>query len=115
MSDSIIPQLILEFYIDDLSIMYKSLYRLSMWEIDSQKLERGVRMKKDWRRVLSSVLGVTTAFTTLFQAGNFASIEAQAADVKVDKTVKLSPANASVFNDTDGDGFGEFQGFGTSL
>ena len=72
-------------------------------------------MKKEWRRVLSTVLGVTTAFSTLFQAGSLTSIEAQAADVKVDKTVKLSPANASVFNDTDGDGFGEFQGFGTSL
>lgn len=72
-------------------------------------------MKKDWRRVLSSILGVTVGVTTLFQAGSISSIEAQAADVKVDKTVKLSPAKASVFNDTDGDGFGEFQGFGTSL
>ena len=31
------------------------------------------------------------------------------------KTVKLRPGASSPFNDTDGDGLGEFQGFGTSL
>ncbi|MBP3198819.1 MAG: xylosidase/arabinofuranosidase, partial [Butyrivibrio sp.] len=72
-------------------------------------------MRKSIKRALSSVLGVTTALTTLFQAGGITTIEAQAVETNVDKTVKLSPANASVFNDTDGDGFGEFQGFGTSL
>ncbi|WP_029231365.1 Ig-like domain-containing protein [Butyrivibrio sp. VCB2006] len=72
-------------------------------------------MRKDWKKVLASVLGVTTAFTTLFQAGSLTGITAQAAEAKADKTVKLSPATASLFNDTDGDGFGEFQGFGTSL
>ena len=30
-------------------------------------------------------------------------------------TIKLEPDSHSTFNDTDGDGFGEFQGFGTSL
>ena len=72
-------------------------------------------MRKSIKRALSSVLGVTTALTTLFQAGGITTIEARAVETNVDKTVKLSPANASVFNDTDGDGFGEFQGFGTSL
>lgn len=72
-------------------------------------------MQRNWRRVLASVLGVTTAFTTAFTSGSAATVTTQAAEGKVDRTVKLSPAIASVFNDTDGDGFGEFQGFGTSL
>ncbi len=33
----------------------------------------------------------------------------------VDQTVKLQPWNASTFNDTNGDGLGEFEGWGTSL
>ena len=73
-------------------------------------------MHRNFRRILSTVLGVTTAFSTIVSSGSAFAVEAQAAEtVKVDKTVKLTPANASVFNDTDGDGFGEFQGFGTSL
>lgn len=38
----------------------------------------------------------------------------QAAD-SVDQTVRLQPWNASTFNDTNGDGLGEFEGWGTSL
>ncbi len=73
-------------------------------------------MHRNFRRILSTVLGVTIAFSTIVSSGSAFAVEAQAAEtVKVDKTVKLTPANASVFNDTDGDGFGEFQGFGTSL
>ena len=73
-------------------------------------------MKKSWRRVLSTALGFTMAVTTAFQTGAATQFEAGTVHAaEVDKTVKLSPANASVFNDTDGDGFGEFQGFGTSL
>ena len=33
----------------------------------------------------------------------------------VDQTVRLEPWNASTFNDTNGDGLGEFEGWGTSL
>ncbi len=73
-------------------------------------------MKKNWRGVLSTVLGVTTALSTVFTAGSTYAVTANAAEiVYADKVVKLSPAKASVFNDTDGDGLGEFQGFGTSL
>ena len=32
-----------------------------------------------------------------------------------DKTIVIDPSVHSVFNDTDGDGYGEFEGFGTSL
>ena len=39
---------------------------------------------------------------------------ARAAD-SVDQTVRLQPWNASAFNDTNGDGLGEFEGWGTSL
>lgn len=39
---------------------------------------------------------------------------ARAAD-SVDQTVRLQPWNASPFNDTNGDGLGEFEGWGTSL
>lgn len=40
--------------------------------------------------------------------------QVQAAD-NVDQTVRLQPWNASSFNDTNGDGLGEFEGWGTSL
>lgn len=35
--------------------------------------------------------------------------------VAVDQTVRLEPWDASTFNDTNGDGLGEFEGWGTSL
>lgn len=35
--------------------------------------------------------------------------------MEVSKTVKIDLTGASTFNDTDGDGYGEFQGWGTSL
>ena len=44
------------------------------------------------------------------------TVQAQAATTPtVDTTVKLKPAEASTFNDTNKDGLGEFQGWGTSL
>ncbi|MBR5635757.1 MAG: family 43 glycosylhydrolase [Pseudobutyrivibrio sp.] len=36
-------------------------------------------------------------------------------EVDYDTTIKLTPATNTRFNDTDGDSFGEFQGWGTSL
>lgn len=41
-------------------------------------------------------------------------VEVKAAG-SVDQTVRLQPWNASTFNDTNGDGLGEFEGWGTSL
>ena len=35
--------------------------------------------------------------------------------VAVAQTVRLEPWDASTFNDTNGDGLGEFEGWGTSL
>ena len=43
------------------------------------------------------------------------SVQAQAAGTEVDSTVKLKPTEASTFNDTNEDGLGEFEGWGTSL
>ena len=44
------------------------------------------------------------------------TVQVQAATTPtVDTTVKLKPAEASTFNDTNKDGLGEFQGWGTSL
>ena len=44
------------------------------------------------------------------------TVQAQAATTPtVDTTVKMKPAEASTFNDTNKDGLGEFQGWGTSL
>lgn len=44
------------------------------------------------------------------------TVQAQAATTpSVDTTVKLKPTEASTFNDTNNDGLGEFQGWGTSL
>ena len=36
-------------------------------------------------------------------------------ELEVTKTIKLDLSKAQTFNDTNGDGYGEFQGFGTSL
>ena len=36
-------------------------------------------------------------------------------DMEVARTIKVSKENVQTFNDTNGDGYGEFQGFGTSL
>ncbi len=60
------------------------------------------------------------AAAALFFTGlpvNGIGIQAQAEEIAatVDSTVKLQPTNASTFNDTNEDGLGEFEGWGTSL
>ena len=42
-------------------------------------------------------------------------VQIVSAATSVDSTVKLKPTEASIFNDTNGDGLGEFEGWGTSL
>lgn len=64
---------------------------------------------KGFRRGIAATAAVTLCLTSIPAAG----LHVQAADV--DQTVKLKPSAASVFNDTDGDGLGEFEGWGTSL
>ena len=62
------------------------------------------------KRVLSTILSATMFFTTV------GSTNVVAAENKsVDKVVRLDPTKASTFHDTNDDGLGEFEGFGTSL
>ena len=42
-------------------------------------------------------------------------IEETIANMEISRTIKLDTSNIQTFNDTNGDGYGEFQGFGTSL
>lgn len=42
-------------------------------------------------------------------------VQIVSAATSVDSTVKLKPTEVSIFNDTNGDGLGEFEGWGTSL
>ena len=43
------------------------------------------------------------------------SLDVVVANMDVTRTIKLDDSNRMTFNDTDGDGYGEFQGWGTSL
>lgn len=70
-------------------------------------------------KIFQRVISVGTAFAVAVTA-NFVDVtgsktaEADAAE-KTSVNLVLEPDSHSVFNDTDGDGWGEFQGFGTSL
>ncbi|MCR4903628.1 MAG: xylosidase/arabinofuranosidase, partial [Butyrivibrio sp.] len=72
-------------------------------------------MRKVWKRLLVTALATATAFNTMPAMGVNSTGVAKAATEDVDSTVKLLPGKASTFNDTNGDGLGEFEGFGTSL
>ena len=43
------------------------------------------------------------------------NIEEMVANMDISRTIKLDTSDIQTFNDTNGDGYGEFQGFGTSL
>lgn len=60
------------------------------------------------------VAAAAAAALTLTALPAVPEVQVQAAD-SVDQTVRLQPWNASTFNDTNGDGLGEFEGWGTSL
>ena len=60
------------------------------------------------------VAAAAAAALTLTSLPAAPAVTVQAAD-GVDQTVRLEPWNASMFNDTNGDGLGEFEGWGTSL
>lgn len=65
---------------------------------------------KSLRRGIAMLLSTLVCLTAL-PVGSAAKVLAS----ETDRTVKLQPSTASTFNDTDGDGFGEFEGWGTSL
>ena len=67
---------------------------------------------------LKKVLGFVTASALFVTALPVSSMDMTVfADTAVtaDKTIRLQPGDASAFHDTDEDGFGEFEGWGTSL
>lgn len=63
------------------------------------------------KRALSAVLSATLVLTAV----NPVNVAAAQNTDTAAKVVRLEPAKASSFHDTDGDGLGEFEGFGTSL
>ena len=67
-----------------------------------------MKVTKKW------VAATAAAALTLTSLPAMPGTTVQAAD-SVDQTVRLEPWNASTFNDTNGDGLGEFEGWGTSL
>ena len=67
-----------------------------------------MKVTKKW------VAAAAAAALTLTSLPAMPGTTVQAAD-SVDQTVRLEPWNASTFNDTNGDGLGEFEGWGTSL
>ena len=70
------------------------------------------KRKKPWQFGKLALAGVLSAAMVVQPVTGL--VTAQAAD-SVDQTVRLEPWNASTFNDTNGDGLGEFEGWGTSL
>ena len=76
------------------------------------------RITKATTAILSAVMVVSTTFSQGETSLTAHATETKDSDQTVtaaDKTIRLNPAEASTFNDTDGDGLGEFQGWGTSL
>ncbi len=69
-------------------------------------------LKKSISLVTAAALFLTALPTG---GGGLAEVQAAGKAASADVSVKLNPSDASPFNDTDGDGFGEFEGWGTSL
>ena len=67
-------------------------------------------LKKGLGFVTASALFVTALPVSSMDMTVFADTA-----VTADKTIRLQPGDASAFHDTDEDGFGEFEGWGTSL
>lgn len=66
-----------------------------------------------WKRAMGILLSGTLAAASFGRAD--ITVKAAQTPSNVEETVRLWPGDASVFSDTDGDGFGEFEGWGTSL
>lgn len=58
---------------------------------------------------------IMTMITTLSACGSAQESADPTGNLPADKTIKIDLSDHQVFNDTDGDGYGEFQGWGTSL
>lgn len=68
-------------------------------------------------RGLKKCIGAVTAAALLITAipVNGLNVSYAAGETDIAATVRLQPGQASPFHDTDGDGLGEFEGWGTSL
>ena len=70
----------------------------------------------DEEQVTEAADGVTQAdVSDETEAGSTDNIEEMVANMEIARTVRLDTSDIQTFNDTNGDGYGEFQGFGTSL
>lgn len=68
------------------------------------------------KKCISAVLAAALVFTALPVDGlGQAQAAGNAREAAADATVQVLPDKASPFNDTNGDGLGEFEGWGTSL
>ena len=68
------------------------------------------------KKCISAVLAAALVFTALPMDGpGQAQAAGNARETAVDATVKALPDKSSPFNDTNNDGLGEFEGWGTSL
>ena len=70
---------------------------------------------KGLKKCISAVTAAAMVLTALPVQGTELTANAAGDTVAVDATVKVHPEDSSTFNDTDGDGLGEFEGWGTSL
>ena len=73
------------------------------------------KRKKPWQFGKLALAGVLSAAMVVQPVTGLVTAQAADEPVAVDQTVRLEPWNASTFNDTNGDGLGEFEGWGTSL
>lgn len=68
-----------------------------------------------FRRILSLLTAAVVVLTALPVNGFAATTRAAQTGTTADRVIRLRPGEASSFNDTDDDGLGEFEGWGTSL
>ncbi|NBH14367.1 hypothetical protein D3Z36_09320 [Lachnospiraceae bacterium] len=70
---------------------------------------------KGFRKCIGAITAAALFVTALPLQGMGVSYAAGEAETAADIKVSIQPQAASKFHDTDGDGWGEFEGFGTSL
>ena len=76
---------------------------------------------RGFKKCVSAMTAAAVLFTSVLPASGLsltayaAGSQTGRAEVKADVSVQLQPDAVSPFNDTDGDGLGEFEGWGTSL
>ena len=79
-----------------------------IWKIPKKQ---EVRKMKGLKKKMAALTAAALCLTSMPLDG----VQIVSAATSVDSTVKLKPTEASTFNDTNGDGLGEFEGWGTSL